>query len=621
MKIALLSLPFLSPQYPALGLTQIKARLKEIFKESVDVRLLYLNHDFYRYFGSELYTIIGESGFAFLLKEWVFRTEAFDHIKPNLDEYFRRFFPGIPTGSPMIALLKTKLVNLGAFIGQVISTYGLTSFDVIGVNAMFAVVPGLAICRHVKKRNPRIITIMGGAAVFKDMGEVLIRHYPHLLDYVCCGPGLISFPRLIRAIMENNDPARDAIDGIFSGTNSGKVGDVSEEFDINQDIPLDYDDFFESFRRLQPGQAMQPIILMETSRGCSWRNCTFCGLNKEGLKYRVKRPGTAVEEIDRYVKKYNCHIEMVDNVMPRGYIKHVFPYLRVPEGKFLMYEVRGDYNEEEMKALNRARVKMIQPGIESLSTPVLELMNKGTTAFQCIDMLKLCVKYGILAGWNLLIGFPGMTAGMYEDLIAIIPRVAHLFPPGAMNPLRIDRFSAYWQNSEKYDLVLAPFTAYEYVYPFDRDVLAKIAYHFEDRNFESERYRLLAAYYKKLDAPVKAWQRRWQTRDARHFPRLTCRDKEDGTYIYDSRGESVNEYKISPLAAEILNMLETPLAADALMTHFPGETGERIREVLQHLDSEGLVFKENDRWMSLVIRDYSEEEIKFIVETCNYQVQ
>jgi len=619
MKIALLSLPFLSPQYPALGLTQIKARIKKIFEENVEIRLFYLNYDFYQYFGSQLYSLIGVSEFTSLSKEWIFREQAFDHAKPNHDEYFRQFFAAIPAGSPIITLLKTKLMNLGTFIRQVISTYRLDTFDVIGVTAMFDVVPGLAICRHLKKLNPNIITIMGGAAVFKDIGEVLSQHYPYL-DYVCCGSGLISFPRLIQAIMENNDTVRDSIDGIFSKTNSGKVGEMSEELDINEDIPLEYDDFLESFNRRQPDQAIHPIVLMETSHGCSWRTCTFCGLNKERSKYRIKRPEIAVEEINRYFKKYNCNIEMVDNVMPRNFIKHVFPHLQVPEGKYLMYEVRGDYNEDEMKALNQARVKMIQPGIESVSTPVLELMNKGTTAFQCIHMLKLCVKYGILPGWNLLIGFPGMTAGMYENLLAIIPRIFHLFPPGSMNPVRIDRFSEYWQNSEKYDLVPEPFRAYEYIYPYNRDVLAKIACHFEDKNYKSERYRLLTTYYKKLDTLVKGWKKRWQTKDTHHFPRLTCLEKEDGTYIYDYRQERAVEHKISALEIEILKILETPLTMDDLMNHFPADKGKLVSAALEYLDREGVIFKEGDRWMSLVIQDYSEEEIKFILENCNYHV-
>jgi ribosomal peptide maturation radical SAM protein 1 len=620
MKIALLSVPFLLPHYPGLGLTQIKARLKEIFKENIEVRQFYLNHDFYQYFGDRLYYMIFGGRFAPLMNDWVFRLEAFDHLKPNHEEYLKVYRPGLSFDSPEMTYFKEKLLNLGDFIRQVISGYSLSTYDVVGINATFDVLPALAFCRHLKKINPELITVLGGTAIFTDIAETLIQHYPYV-DYACAGPGLISFPQLIRGIMENDEIAGNSIDGMFCAKNIGKVGPLGQELNINEEIPLEYDDFLESFHRFNLDREMKPILLMETSRGCFVGTCTFCAFNKEQIKYRIKRPQLAVEEINRYFKTYDCSIEMVDNIMPRNYIKHVFPYLRVPEGKLLMYETRSDYNREEMEALNRTKIKMIQPGIESLSTPVLELMNKGTDAFQSIKMLMLCVEYGILPGWYFLVGFPGMTAGMYEELISIIPRVFHLFPPAKVFPLRIDRFSIYWRDSEKYKMTLAPFTAYEYIYPYDVKILSKIAYHFEDRHYDTERYSLLAQYYQKIDGLINDWIRRWQGIDIRNFPKLAFCEKEDGTYIHDSRQEGISEYKISPFEAEILNTLETPRTADELTNHFPGETAERIAAVLRYLDDKRLIFKENNRCMSLVIRDYSEEEIKFTVETCKYQAK
>jgi ribosomal peptide maturation radical SAM protein 1 len=620
MKIALLVVPFILPQYSGIGPTQIKGRLKEVFKETIEVQLFYLNHDFYQYFGEKLYQMISDGAIGSLMKEWVFRQEAFDQVKSNQDEYFRLFYPEIPVNSPEMIFVKEKLQGLGEFIRQLIAKYRLSSYDVIGVNATYEVLPALALCRHLKQIKPPLITVLGGAAMFKDISETLIRHYPHL-DYVCCRSGLISFPLLIRGIMENDETARDSIDGMLCRNNVGKVGWFSQEPDINEEIPLDYDDFFESFHRFHLVQNMDSIILMETSRGCWWGGCTFCGFYKEQLKYRVKRPAIAVEEINRYFKRYNSNIGVVDNIMPRSYIKKVLPYVQVPEGKFLMYETRSDYNEEEVKALNRARVKMIQPGIESLSTPLLELMNKGTNAFQSINMLKYCVKYGILTGWYLLVGFPGMTADMYESLIYIVSRVFHLFPPSKMFPIRIDRFSIYWKDSEKYNIVLAPFLAYEYIYPYDRTLLPKIAYHFVDMNYDTKRHVLLGAYYKKLEELINNWTRRWQTKDIRQFPRLTFHQREDGTYIYDSRQGDVIQYQISPLEAEILTILDTPHSADDLVTHFPGETTESIAIVLQYLENKSLIFKENSQFMSLLIRGYLEEEIKFLVDTCNFQTE
>jgi len=61
----------------------------------------------------------------------------------------------------------------------------------------------------------------------------------------------------------------------------------------------------------------------------------------------VKRPGKAIEEINGNFQKYNCHIQMVDNIMPRSYVKEVLPHLRVPGDRHLRYEVKADYNKEE----------------------------------------------------------------------------------------------------------------------------------------------------------------------------------------------------------------------------------------------------------------------------------
>lgn len=607
MKIALLAMPFLSPRFTAIGLTQLKGRLKEIFGDRVNVRLFYLNHDFYNYFGGSLYSTIDSGSKTTLLNEWVFRGEAFDNITPNHNEYFKLFYPETNFSPDSLG----KLMNLGRFTREVIAKYGLASYDMVGINATFTLVPGLAFCRHLKKINPEIMTIMGGAALYQDMGKAIIQYYPHL-DYVCSGSGLISFPAFVNAALEKDKKAMDSINGIFSAKNTENVRSFGDELDINHPIPLDYDDFFESFHAFNFQEKMKPLITMETSKGCYWNKCTFCGLNEDQQKYRVKNTDTAIEEINGHFKKYNTNIEMVDNIMPRHYIKKVFPHLTIPEGKRILYEVRGDYTEEEMAALHRAKVTMVQPGIESLLTSVHELMNKGVNAFQCISMLKLCIKYAVYPAWNLLIGFPGMTEEMYKQLMAVIPTVKHIFPPGFLNTIRIDRYSHYWENSEKYQLKLRPFTPYEYVYPYGEQFLLKVAYIFKDRNFSSERYILLVEYSTQLDNLVNEWKKRWQLDSFDHLPKLTFIKKGGKTYIYDSRQDAayVKEYEISPKEENILELLEAPLNMDSIISHFPGENAGDIAGLISGLDQKGLLFKENDRCLSLVIKDYPDEELK-----------
>ncbi len=115
-------MPFLAPQFPSLGLTQIKGRLKEIFDRQVDVDLFYINLDFTRYFGYEFYTkIISQSTFT-SINDWLFHHEAFDNMKHNHTEYLKRFYPG----QNFDDISMEKFMNLGNFIDEIIDSYHLT---------------------------------------------------------------------------------------------------------------------------------------------------------------------------------------------------------------------------------------------------------------------------------------------------------------------------------------------------------------------------------------------------------------------------------------------------------------------------------------------------------------
>ena len=597
MKIALLTIPFLKPSLPSLGLTQIKARLKEVFGKDIAVRLFYLNHDFYDHFGHDLYMWISQE--LTEIGEWIFRQHAFDNVRDNQQEYIKRFYQGKKVEGFTEENIR-KLMNLGYFIDGIFGRYDLDSYDLVGINATFNTVPALAFCRLLKRKNAKIVTVMGGASLYMEMGKALSQCYPHV-DYVCSGSGLISFPRLLESLLQADTDAAEAIDGIFSEKNSGKVGKVSAELDLNHKIRLDYDDFFESFDRFNLGKQFEPDILLETSRGCYWKRCKFCGLNEDRHKFTVKRVEQAIEEINNCMKRYNCNIEMVDNVMPRHYIKKVLPKLAIPPDKRVLYEARADYTKEEIETLARSGVRTIQPGIESLSTDVHELMDKGVDAFQCISLLKWCVIHKVDAFWNLIVGFPGMTGEMYENLESILPMVAHLMPPVRMVMLRFDRYSLYWQEPAKYDLTLQPNSVYEYIYPYGKQFLSDFVYYFEDLNYTSERYQMLGKYFRRIRAKVITWQRQWEGYAKGLFPQLDCYSRAGEPLIYDSRQGNGDEYRISLLEEKVLRLLQDPMTLESIKSGFPGEDPAHLEEVLSNLADRHLLFKERDRYLGLPI--------------------
>src|SRR5262249_26047202 len=147
------------------------------------------------------------------------------------------------------------------------------------------------------------------------------------------------------------------------------------------------------------------------------------------------------------------------------YLKDVLPLLETPSNMDIFYEVKADLSEDDFVVLQKSRVKLIQPGIESLATSTLKLIKKGTTSFQNINFLKMSVLYGIKPTWNLLIGFPGEGAEVYQRYLEVIPLLVHLEPPSGVYPVRFDRFSPYYNQARSYGLDLHPMEFYSFIYP------------------------------------------------------------------------------------------------------------------------------------------------------------
>lgn len=600
MRVALVEIPFLNPNLSSLALTQIKARLKECCKD-IEVDIYYANHFFYSYFGKTLYERIIKDSTYTLINDWIFRSEAFDNIDDNSSDYLKRFYPG-KQNEEFRNLITEKKEKLGQMINEYIDEYKLDKYDLIGSSTNFTIVPGMAFFRNLKKRNPEISTVFGGAGVYKEKGIAIIKNYNYV-DYVNSGPGLVSFPELVNAISDKDSEKVNNIEGIFTKNNFDKIGITGEELDINHPVPLDYDEYINSLERFDIRKDINPVLLAETSRGCYWRKCTFCGLCTDQYKYFYKRPEIAISETNELIEKYNLDIMMVDMAKPRTYTQKVIPFFNVPEDLSIIYEIRTDYNEDEIKILKKSNVDLIQPGVESLTTNILTIMDKGVNAFQSINFLKKCLENGIFTNWNIIIGFPGITPEMYEELFSIIKKLAHIIPPNVLTPVRFDRFSVYWNDPDKYELKLHPFSAYSYVFPYDMEFLNNFAYYFEDRNYTSDRLITMMGKYSDMDNAVKKWKENWSQENTDDIARLQILSKDDNYYIYDSR-DNVKEYEISDTVKSILDYTNVVRSMDEIQLE-TGLDNIDIDKIINDLSEKDLLHREGDEVMSLIVRDYS----------------
>jgi magnesium-protoporphyrin IX monomethyl ester (oxidative) cyclase len=350
---------------------------------------------------------------------------------------------------------------------------------------------------------------------------------------------------------------------------------------------------------------VRPVLLFETSRGCWWgerSHCTFCGLNGLGMNYRAMSPQLALRHFEwlfRYAPwcdEFSC----TDNILPRNYPKDVFSELVAPPGVSLFYEVKLPLSEYDMRMLAKAGVTKIQPGIEALATETLKLMDKGTSVFQNLQFLKNSVAHGLDPKWNLLMGFPGERAEVYQKYVEDIPLLVHLPPPAGAFMVRFDRYSPYFGKAEEYGLDLRPMDFYGLVYPFGPEQLAQLAYFFADQNFAPYMAGAIE-WLGPVNEQIDRWKAAWSANGAR--PELSLsRDGTGQLWIRDTRAGQDLRYGVDDAAYRLLRRLTSPVRENRL----PGELdlpAENVAESLAFLRDHDLLFEEGERLMSLVMLD------------------
>jgi ribosomal peptide maturation radical SAM protein 1 len=613
-KISLINMPFAGLQMPSLALTQLKSVIDAEFEDRVSVDICYLNHDFAHYLEIQLSQSLALSSEANNagVGDWFFRQAAFPELPDNREAYFRRFFPmRTPQIEGMKQLVLHKREGLDGFLDELIDKHKLDEADIVGFTSMFSQnVASFALARKLKDRNPKIITVIGGANCEAPMGQEIAKNCKPM-DFVFSGPGLKSFPEFVQHCLNQEIEKCHSIRGVLSRRNCGlstltPLTVVGEELDIEVPIKLDYSEFLETHRKHFAHTEIKPILLFETSRGCWWgekAHCTFCGLNGQSMNYRAMSPENALEQFDRLFSYSESvdRFESVDNIMPKIYMQEVFLKLKPPPNVSLFYEVKADLSEEDVRILSSAHVRSVQPGIEALNTSTLKLMKKGTSSFQNLRLLKNCIAYDVHPAWNLLIGFPGEHEEVYKKYLADIPLLTHFTPPTGVYPVRFDRYSPYFVKAKEYGLDLQPVDYYELIYPFGKESLANLAYYFTDRNFGGEYIKWATKWIGDLQVKVAQWQATW-SQNQNTQPMLFFMENGHSTFVHDSRTGKAVEYDIGDVGRQILEYLNdkpkdlTDLAAK--LGHIEGF--DPVREVAA-LQAKGLVFQEGDRYLNLVL--------------------
>ena len=373
----------------------------------------------------------------------------------------------------------------------------------------------------------------------------------------------------------------------------------------------DYSDYVDELARTGFKNRFDLRLYFESSRGCWWgakHHCTFCGLNGSGMSFRKKNADQVYSEIVHLSQTYHClKLAATDNIMAVEYFSQLLPKLASLNADIeFFYEVKANLTREQVRLLAAAGVKEIQPGIESFNSRILNLMRKGVTAIQNIQLLKWCCESQIDPFWNILFGFPGEVPDDYAYYPTLLCQLSHLRPPTALVRVRFERFSPYHYEREKFGLELRPSSIYQLLFPESRMDHSKLAYFFDgecrDQLHDPDEH------IKPVNAAAKMWVENWNA------DRVYCYYSrgEDYIIIHDNRPPSTDaalvprriylSNKVSAIYCHCDEIRSSRSVCEMMTQQFgPSVSPSQVCDWLDRLVQQRLMFREGERYLSLAV--------------------
>lgn len=610
LRLALVNMPFASARYPSIQLGLLHAAAEQA---GTVVDTHNFNLAFAERLGWDDYELLCHNRLH-MVGEWLFAGMAWGECAPAPAPYLERYATTLDEALTQMGKDRAWLAGLRAelvpiFLESCLDATSWLNYDVVGFGSVFEQnCAALALARLLKERHPHLTIVFGGSNFDDEMGLEFVRTVPWI-DYAVIGEGDEVFPALLQRLSRGEEPlsmagvARRLPDGTVD---YGGRAPAVQEMDA---LPVPaYNSFFaEAARRKVPRTARGlPVLLpIETARGCWWgakHHCTFCGLNGSGMAFRSKSPARALADIDTLAARHHVYaFEAVDNIMDRRYVTEVFgPLSEQRKDYTFFYEVKANLTPEQLKAMARGGVRHLQPGIESLSTPVLRLMNKGTTGLQNVRMMKWAQYYGMRVSWNLLYGFPGEHAEDYDRELEWLRRISHLQPPSGIGRIWLERYSPYFTRAAEAGFTnVRPEATYAHIYPeyIDRE---RIAYFWE---YDAPG-TLPDCVHHATEAYVRGWKDSWKSNAVpfltyqRGAGRLTMIDGRTPAapevMMYDERAALV--YECCALAAR-----GAPQVLDGLRAQGCDTDLASVRRDLDTFVERGLMLEEDGHYFSLAL--------------------
>lgn len=603
-EIALISMPWQDPYSPSIQLGSLSAWAKQERPDyAVTCHSLFLElaHDIGMHLAKRIsISWIGEALFAYLLfptqrasiASFLEASRKDDPLFRDLDygEIIEKLRIGLERRLDAVDWQRCTMVDLSVVFAQTLSS--------------------LLVAREIKRRAPACPIVLGGPGVTGQIGVSILRNFD-FVDYIVNGEGERPLLTLVDGLLAGGEGPVDGPGIVHRGTPPPHAERVHQLTEL-ADLPApDYDEYFERLDGFPDGQVARGRVRVpiETNRGCWWdrslkdpmQSCSFCNLNLQWKGYRQRPEAQSVALFAELNDRYHCpDFTVVDNILRHHGADDVLAGLEgLDLGLDLWMEARASVKPEQVVQLRKVGARVIQFGIEALSTSMLRKMAKGTTTIQNLQAMKLCEQHGIQNSANLIIEYPGMDEGdILEELRNI--RFARSFYHLSTTEFSLVYQSPAYKAPERFDIAnIRSYEMYRLLMPaglYDRLLLT-------EQSFDSEALDRLRPLWHQVRLAANDWKAHYEAMRHRVEGNLLLSFQDGGTYLKfrDFREAEARFHWISEVERDVYLACEHMGLVRDLYAKFPTVPPEQIDRWLEDWHRRRLAFVETGKVLALAI--------------------
>jgi radical SAM superfamily enzyme YgiQ (UPF0313 family) len=359
--------------------------------------------------GEGFYDLDAYRGSLFLIDKWLELVSSvyFPTRLTVVDNQFSNY--SIYSSKDLMKVIRDEAQNpyISLFRDRFVSSIVQDRPDLVGVSitATSQIIPGLTLCRLIKEAAPDLHVTIGGSIFTRLVDN--IRRCPSLFDLtddIVVFEGETALLELVNQLAGKKDYSK--VPNLIYRQN-GKII-VNQPFyseNVNQ-LPAPNYDGFPLGRYLSP----EPVLPVQFSRGCYYKDCAFCALTLDHQNFRQKDPGRTVEDLEwlkqRYGAQYFFFTDECFALSPTKRLCQQIVDKRLDVKWTCEMRFEKNLTRELLTSMRDAGCLKIVFGLESFNQRVMDFMKKGIKQEWVRRISEDCVDLGIAVHCYIIVGFP-----------------------------------------------------------------------------------------------------------------------------------------------------------------------------------------------------------------------